>query len=218
MRVSKMFSLASILGLMLSACAASAASADEVTAESYPASITGSADTEAGTFVTTAGTVSCTNTKYKATLSGQTTTIVAQLDFSSTTCTAFGFPATVETNECSFLYTLQGGASTSGDVDLQCPTGKALTVKATAGGTIKCTLEMKTQNDLEGSVAATNVGAGATREVTLVGNMSGIDYTHTKGSGLGACSSGSSTSGSIQARTIVTAENGAGSHVGIFLS
>jgi hypothetical protein len=209
-----------ILGLALSvvavlgAFAAPASHGDEFTAESYPATITGG-----GSIVTltTTGTVSCKKKSVFGIIKSAAHKISTILNVVSE-CTAFGFPATVDINGCEYEFTLQSGTSTSGDVDLLCPAGQEITVTAISAGTTKCTVHIASQSDIGGSMTAANSGAGTTRVASLASALSGIDYTHTKGTGLGACTAGSSTTGTSESSTELTGETEAGVHIGIFLS
>jgi len=216
MRNIKILGLALIAVLAMSAFAAATASANEFNAESYPTTGTGSKDGEfVDVFTTTAGTVKCTTPTYVATLSAKSTSVSAAPSY--TGCTGFGFPAEVTTTGCTYVFNIGAGATTEGDVDLECTGSNEITVVAKSGATVKCTVHVKSQTDIGGTVKYINIGAGATREVTLEANLSGVDYTHTAGTGVGACTSGSSTTGTLVAKGVVTGENGSG-HVGVFLT
>jgi len=213
MRNIKILGLAFIAMLAMSAFAAATASADEFNAESYTASLTGAKDGE-DVFTTTAGLVKCTTPTYTATITEKTTKITAAPSY--TGCTGFGFPAEVITTGCNYVFTVNA-VGTEGDVDLECSGSNEITVVAKSGATVKCTVHVKSQTDIEGTITYTNIGAGATREVTLAANLKGIDYTHTAGSGIGACTSGSATTGTLVATGVVTGAK-SGAHVGVFLT
>lgn len=212
----KMFGMAIVAVFAMSAVAASMASADSFTAEKAPVTYTGN-QSEANVFTTTVGTVKCTVTTFKGTVNSTSTT-TASVTPTYSGCTAFGFPADIEVNGCEYL--LHVGAATTGTVDVVCPVGKEITVVATTSATNptpKCIVHIKAQSGL-GTVTYSNVGTGTTREVLVSVNVSGIHYTHTPGSGLGACpTEGTSTTGTYTGSVLVTGESGA-THVGIFLS
>jgi hypothetical protein len=209
----KILGLAFVAMLAIGATAVPAASAVKMTAEGYPTTLTGASDPGIGNVVAvTAGNVSCPNSTYLGVLAAASTTVSVAPNF--TGCTAFGFPGTMDVNECTLL--LHGvEASFNSTVDFVCPAGKEMTLTVTSAGTSKCMLHIPSQAGL-GTVTVTPVGAGATREITLDVNVTGIKYTHTAGSGLGACASGSGTNGTLTAKTLLTGENGGGTHVGIF--
>jgi hypothetical protein len=218
MRYAKALGLAFIAMLALSAVVATAASADDFTAEKYPATLTGTNEPGfSDEFLTTIGTFKCTQTTYAATIAGPTTSVTATPSFSG--CAAFGFPFVFDMNGCTFK--LNVGAGTTGDVDLVCPAGAEVTITGTSAGTTKCIEHLKAQSDIAGTVAYSNIGVGATREITISSSLSGIDYTHTAGTGIGACTTGSAVNGVLNSRAIFTGENDGPvftEHVGVFMS
>jgi len=217
MKNSKIFGLAFVAMLAIGATAVPVASAVKMTAESYPTTLTGASDQGIGNVVSvTAGSVSCPNSSYLGVLSAASTTVSVAPSF--TGCSAFGFPGTMDVNECTLL--LHGAeGSFSSTVDFVCPAGKEMTLTVLSAGTSKCMLHIPSQAGLE-TVTVKAVGAGATRELTLDVNVTGIKYTHTAGTGIGACTSGSGSTGTLTAKTLITGEkvpSGTG-HVGIFPS
>jgi hypothetical protein len=224
MRHIKVLGLSLVAILAMTAIAATTASADEFTAESYPVTLTGAADENPNNdaFTTTAGVVKCPTPTYRATVTGNTTTVTVEPDYSDPGCTAFGFPAAIHTNGCHFLLHIEGGTSTEIKPTLDCPAGKDITVTATSAGTNKCTVHVGAQTP-GGTVTATTVGSGATREITLDINLKEIKYTHTEGTGLGKCTPGAAATGTLAAKAIVTGEEDKPQsqnpqHIGIFLS
>ncbi|HEX5713334.1 MAG TPA: hypothetical protein VFX85_08490 [Solirubrobacterales bacterium] len=205
----KTLGLSMLTMLSVSAVMAVSASGDTLTAQGYPAVLTGTADEGfKDTVTTTAGTVSCPEPKYDATITGPITTagsVSVSPTFPHTGCTAFGFPATVDMNGCVYVFRVLAG--TSGDVDLECSGSNELTVTATSAGILKCTVHVKAQTDLGGAVKYTNTGGGG---ATVEANLSGIDYTHTQGTGLGSCLGGSATSGTLTLKAIFKAETEGG--------
>jgi hypothetical protein len=219
MRNLKILGLALVAVFAMSSVAASMAAADQFTAEAYPTVLTGKTDPGAAAdlFTTTTGNVNCKSSTYTGTVSAATTTVSMLPSYAE--CTAFGFPAVIDVNGCTYLFHVMGGSSTEGDVDLECTGGNQVTVTAIGAGTTKCTVHVGSQADITGTVKYINTGSGTTREVTLEVDIGGIDYSHTKGTGLGACTAGSATNGSLVAKGIVTGENEAGTaHLGVFMS
>jgi hypothetical protein len=218
MRNLKILGLALVAMFAMSVVMATAASADEFTAEKYPASLVGAKDsTFVDEFNTTTGIVKCETPSYTGTVKESATSVSVTPSY--TGCTAFGFPATIDVNGCQYKFNVNGGTSTEGDVDLVCG-ASSITVTAISAGTIKCTVHAATQSDITGTVKYKNIGSGTTQEVTLEAALTGIDYSHTKGTGLGACTAGSATNGTLTAKGIVTGKEdpGSGLHVGVFLS
>jgi hypothetical protein len=223
-----------VLGLMLvaifamSAVAATAASASELTGEEPNLFLHGTNEPaeKADVFFTTAGNTSCKNATYTVgTISTPTTTVTATPTY--TNCTSLGFPATIDTNGCSYVFHVTGGSSTVGDVTLQCPENKEIQVTAISGGTNKCTVSVPGQTlsnaKFPDPVTYTNIGEGTTREVTIAvkyGNSEGgLKYSHKEGTGLGRCTTGSGTAGTFEGLGTVTANNDTNTaHRGLFLS
>lgn len=74
------------------------------------------------------------------------------------------------------------------------------------------------QNGLT-TITYTNIGSGTTEEGTIDVNLTGIEYTHTKGTGFGACSAGEGNNGTFEGNVLLTATNtGTGEHVGVTVS
>jgi hypothetical protein len=224
MRNLKILGLALVAVFAMSAVAASAASADQLTSEVSPVTLTG-AQEGTDTFTITAGNTNCKEVSYVGTTATPTTTVSATPSYPEKTklaeqnCTSLGFPATIHTNGCTYLFHIEGGASTSGTLDVVCPAGKEITVTAVSGGTTKCTIHVPAQTGL-GPVTFSNVGAGATRELKVEAKITNLKYSHTEGTGLGKCTGGTGTTGSYTGKALVTGEkdNGGTEHVGIFLS
>lgn len=179
----------------------------------HPPVLTGSQPSGNTTFTTTAGSVKCTGATYLGSSPGGE---VSEFELVPTYsgCTAFGvFSTTIDVNGCTYRFKVTKG--TEGTVDLVCPAGKELTATVSSAGTVKCTINVPSQNGL-GSVKYTNVGSGATREVTMHLAVTGVHYSHVAGTGLGKCTSGSAVNGTLEATATVTAESGE-EHVGIFV-
>src|SRR5699024_7270911 len=105
MRNLKVFGLALAAVLAMSGIAASVAPADQVTAESYPTTLTGV--TDSGTvpqFLTTAGTVSCDKTAYTVTLTVSVVILTATVHFDIGKGTVAGVPAKIDSNGCGYQF------------------------------------------------------------------------------------------------------------------
>src|SRR5215207_2573751 len=220
MRNLKVLGLALVAMLAMTAVAASAASADEFTGETNPVPLLTGKQTGAGdVFTTTSGIVKCKEVSYKATnvASGVTAvnatpTYPVKTPLGEQNCTAFGFPAEIHTNECTYRFTINAGAGvTTGKLDVICPAGKEITVTAVSAGVTKCTVHVPAQ-EIGAGITYSNTGAGATREVDITANISNaLTYKHTAGSGVGACTSGHGL-GSYAGAGIVTGETAASVH------
>jgi hypothetical protein len=121
-------------------------------------------------------------------------------------------------NGCHYLFHLNGGTSTEGKADLTCPAGKEVTVTSVLAATIRCTLHFPAQSSV-GTMQFFNTGVGTTRELTLTMKLANIKYSHTKGTGLGACAEGSASNGTLEAKGVVIGETDPGSQrIGVFMS
>jgi hypothetical protein len=190
----------------------SVAMADSLGLESGLATVTGSPVLTNG-FTTTTGNISCSSASYTGTVSNGSAFMDVQPSYSG--CTCFGFPCTIDVNGCKYrMWVL--GAATFGEVDIICAGSNSITATATAAGTTKCTVHIPSQNGLS-STNLSNSGSGATREVTVsYFSINTVAYSHTKGTGLGACTAGSGFSGSMSGSVRFTAEVGF-THTGLYL-
>lgn len=223
MRNLKVLGLALVAMLAMSAVASSMASADTFTGESSPVALTGSQEGN-DVFTITAGNTTCKEVIYTGTSASGVTTVTAIPQYPEKTasgaqnCTSLGLPALVHSNGCSYLFHI--GAGTEGTLDIKCPEGKEVTVTAGYNVTTKCTIHVPAQTGLS-KLTYSNVGTatGPTREVLVEAAITNLKYSHTKGTGLGACTAGSGTTGSYAGQARVTGEiDGSTEHVGIFLS
>jgi hypothetical protein len=197
-----------LLVVMLAATAASSASAANFYSEGEPTTITGSR-TKASTLTTTAGTVTCESESYTATMaSSQQETLTVTPSYSG--CTGFGFSATIALNGCDYVF------NAAGTVDIVCPEGKEITVTATSSETTKCIVHIPAQTGL-GSVKYKNEGSGSTRDILVTAEVTGIKYTHTAGTGAGACSTGSASNGSLEASVALTGETEGEASTGVWV-
>ena len=218
----KALGLALVATLAISSVAASAASADDLTSETSPVTLTGRQTGGGDVLTMTAPTIKCKEVNYAA-FSAVTpsTAVTVTPSYPEKTaggeqnCSGFGFPATVETRGCTYKYTLN--AATTGGLDIICPAGQELTFTLKSAGVTKCIVHVPAQS-FPASITYSNTGAGTTREIDVTANIaSTLAYKHTAGTGIGACTGGSASNGSYSGAGIVTGESG-GTHVGIFLS
>ena len=163
----KTLGIVALAVLALSLIGASAASALNYTASSYPT--TGKADSQVGNDVLTteAGALECKK-HFQGTLNGPSSTLTITPII--TGCKAFGFlNATVTMNGCDYLFTEPTGTapSFSAIVDVVCPVGKVIEISA---GTCKVTIGP--QGPLS-SVAISNTGT----DVSVKATITGIAYT-----------------------------------------
>ena len=223
MRNLKVLGIAMAAVFAMSAVIASAASADQLTSESSPVTLTGAQIASENNKLTSpeVGTISCETADYNATsVATPTRTITVTPVY--TNCRVFGFLShtPIHMNGCDYLLHVNTAANdTTGTADLVCPAGATVTATAISVGTTKCTVHIAPQTNLA-KIEATNIGSGATREIELHLEIENIAETHTKGSGLGACPAGSSTKAVLEGTVKVTGETTSATptHVGIFLS
>jgi len=212
----KALGLALVAVLAMSALTAAGASAEafKFKAEKTPTTLSGNQHGAPDVFTTDTGSVSCNEAKYAG---EQVGTEVTQVTVTPTysECTAFGlFNVPIDTNGCQYKFTVDTkvGATYEGKVDVVCPAGQV--IKVTAPG---CTVTVGSQAGL-GSITYTNVGAGATREVTVDVNITtGLAYEeHRPLFGLCANNTVAKTNGKYTGAGLVTGTNG-GTHSGVFV-
>jgi hypothetical protein len=231
MRNFKALGLALIAVLAMCAIGVTSASADVFTSESAKANLSGANETATpDVFTITAGNTSCKEVSYTGTSSSGVSSVTVTPSYPEKTksgeqnCTSLGFPATIHTNGCQYVFNINGGVLTTGDVQIKCTGENEITVTAVAAGTTKCVIHVPEQTLTANKVTYTTIGAGATREITVSVNVpsaeNSLKYTHTKGTGLGACTAGGANNGSFVGGGTVTGTNDSGGsgHVGMFLS
>jgi hypothetical protein len=166
-RNAKILGLAIVAALALTAVMASAASATNFTAASYPVKITGS-QTESHKFTVGGGTVTCKIATFtsEAAAASETLTVNAVYD----ECTAFGFVGAKVTG-----FSPTGGCDykfyAGGRTDLLCSSGD---VQIDAG---TCTVTLNAQENLNKNTFTNN----ANGTVTVGTNVSGIHAVVTSG-------------------------------------
>jgi len=170
----KVLGLAALAVLAVSAVSASAASAAEFTSSAEVTTLSG-AQKSPNIFTTGAGEVKCSEATFAGTQVGVAdgglgfTSLDATVHPTYNGCTAFGFPATVDTKACN--YTLHA----NGEVDIVgCATGAPITITIPIGG---CNVTVGNQNGLK-SVTYTNEPGG---DILVTANVAGIAFTSSGG-------------------------------------
>ncbi len=206
MRNLKVLGTALVAVLALSAVMASMASADVFKSSSGAVTtVTGNQEVVAK-FVTTAGSAECKKATYTGSATSGSSSVLVTPAYSE--CTCIGVACTIDTNGCQFRLNI---TTTTGTADVVCPGSATITLTNT-----KCTIHVGSQTGL-GTVTYSNKGAGTTKEVGLSFTIEKqIKYSHTEGSGVGKCTTGSSTTGTITGTASATGEIGA-NHEGIFV-
>ena len=180
--VSKLLIAASLMSAFIAA--ASSASAAEFHSEAEKTTFTGVS--EAATVIDWAGaTISCPSATYEGTGTTKTSptlTTTANYNPGGAKCTFLIFGVTLNMNGCDYVFHANGEVDVAGG-------------EACHGITFEgagCKLIIPAQTGLNG-VTYTNVGSGATREITVTPSITGIKYTAT-----GLCpKTGTFTDGSI---------------------
>ena len=167
----KVLGLAIAAVMAMSAMMASAASAvPQFTASAYPATVTGSNTKGSEVFTTEGGKVECDSHFVSHSLSGASSTLTVTPTY--TNCEAWGLPATVQTEGCTYVLHATEKVSSgvyNNHVDIVCPSGKSIKITTTI-----CIVEVKGQNGLT-TVKTTNSGGS----VTVEPNVSSVAYTVT---------------------------------------
>jgi hypothetical protein len=202
-RNAKVLGLAIVAALALTAVMASAASATNFTAATYPVKISG-AQTETHKFTVGGGTVTCSTATFSGEASEASETLTIIPTYSN--CTAFGFiGATVtgfSSTGCDYLF------HTNGVTDLKCTSGD---VQIDAGD-CRVTLEAANNQGLS-SNTFTNTPAG---KVTVDTKVSGIHaVVSTQGLGLCTVAPGTYANATYEGTTLVEGKNSKGVAVAI---
>jgi hypothetical protein len=179
----KAFGLALVAVFAMSAVAASGAQAVVNFHSDTNPTITTGQSVEEAKFVTSGGTVKCTEESYKGTMTGTQngstwTTTTATVEPTYGGCTAFGFVgATIDVNGCTYVFHLtEATAPPTATVDLVCPAEKEITV--TAGS---CITHVEPQTGLVHATFANGGTTTETKDITVTSTFSGIKYTETSG-------------------------------------
>jgi len=212
----KFLGLALVAVFAMSAVGASAASATvEFHSESAPVTLTGTQEGESNAFDVQFGEVKCKVAEYNGTTVKTTdTTVSVTPNFEG--CTFAGVATIIDVNGCTFLIHVNNeGPPYKGTVDVVCPAGMQMVV---TGGT-KCIVDVPAQTG-KGPISFTDLGTGATREVTLgLSEIQNITYTQTPGTGVGKCGTVETGGGKYTGSAIVTGESDPGTtHIGVWVA
>jgi hypothetical protein len=191
--------------LLLSAVVAATASAETLHfyAESLPATLSGSSKEE--TLTTTVGTISCKEATYSGSQTEQGQASV-EITPSYVGCTLGLQSVEFSANSCKYRLVggeLEGG-NREGTLDVVCPEGKQMTFVVKASGITTCTIDLPAQTGRK-TVTYTNV-EGTPIKLEAAFNIENLKYSHTAGSGLGACATGSAETGSLKETVTLSAK------------
>ncbi len=200
--------------LTMGVMAVGAASADSITAETYPTTLTGDNDGVSSVLALDGLEMKCSQDNYSGTLSSSGSQIT--LSFTKSGCNWTGFAGMINPNGCDYLLKVNS-VGTTGATDIVCPTGKEITVMW--GPTPKCIIHIPPQSNL-GAVTWTNIGAGTTRELTVNLNITGFKFHQTAGTAESLnCATADNTTGTFVGKIRLTGESDGGpGHIGIFVS
>jgi hypothetical protein len=166
----------------------------KLVAGTYPITISGGQGTQ-HVMSLQAGSLKCTTAKFNTSASGSTAQLTVGAEYSG--CTAFGFPATVSMNGCTYTFNILNqapvGSAYAGHADIACPAGKSISIIASGAGLTKCTVTILAQTTDSEGLTFTNQSSISTIGLSLA--IKGIDYHQQEGSGLGRCSTADPTAG-----------------------
>lgn len=212
------FVLAFVTALALGAAMASAAPAEtpfKFKSEGTPTGLTGGQHASSDVFTTDSGAVSCGQVGYTGEQIGTEVTEVS-VSPKYSECKAFGFlNIPIVTNGCTYKFTATTkiAGTFEGKADIVCPAGKVIEVRSPG-----CLTTVGPQTGLE-KVTFTNIGAGATREITVDLNLTGIKYEeHRPVFSICKNNTVATTNGTYAGAALVTGETAAKVHRGIFVS
>jgi hypothetical protein len=158
-----------------------------------------------------AGVVKCKGSTYTG-IQGVANSSELQLNRSYGTCTIGKFKVTINPNGCEQVYKITGeeGGVATGTMDITCSGANEITETWELFATVKCTIHIPPQKGL-GPVKFTNLGTGATRELTIDINITNLKYSQTAGIGGEACATADNKSnGKYTGKILLTGENEAG--------
>jgi|GEM_PF-3490808 len=157
-------------------------------------------------FTTTAGSVKCKSITYSGKAS-ESRVVTVELEPSYSSCTSSSATVTVDVNGCKYRLKAktESGPPYEGTMDIVCPTGKEITVTASLFGTNICTVHIPAQTGL-GSITYANSGSGSTQDITASLNITKMKYSHTAGSGFGACTTGSAENATYEGTALIEGE------------
>jgi len=161
-----------------------------------------------------AGPVFCANVTYAGEMA-EAGTIEVGLTPTFAGCEFGGAPAAVDVNGCQLKLTpvAKEGANFEGAVDVVCPEAKRIEITG-----VGCTFTIGSQAGLK-TATYTNVGAGATREITVDFNLGPLAYEeHNQAPWLKCASNTVPTFGGfLGGATLITGETAAKAHRGVWV-
>jgi hypothetical protein len=162
------------------------------------------------------GNTECEEVTFTATTSSGTILQTVTPTFAS--CETAGISSTVTPSGCTYRFYVNALAgNTTGVTDIVCPEGKKLKIVSTIAGVVKCTIEIGAQSALS-AITYKNIGFETTREIEASLALKGIAATAVAGTGIGKCTSGTTTSATNTGTILFTGEKDGGTtHVGWFL-
>ncbi|HEX9966743.1 MAG TPA: S1 family peptidase [Solirubrobacterales bacterium] len=185
-------------------------------AESVPVVLTGKRSGAAKhVFTTHFGAISCNEVTFTKELTAVPVALIRVEPKYAGCTTAMGAMVPVDTNGCAFEFvpsTFAGG-NFEGRVHLLCPSGQRIDI-TTPGCRITVGSQLK-----KGAVTYTNIGAGATREISVDLNLVNLLYEEHNVTPLNNCAQNTkpTTSGTYTGSELVTGETKAAAHDGIFV-
>lgn len=159
------------------------------------------------TFTVDAGSATCSGTKYTGTADEE---LVGEVALAPTykECTADPLgTAHVAMNGCYFVFfpVTAEGSNHEVEAAIECPGSNVAKVTVTALGVTKCTIDFGPQTGLK-KVTVAETGSPGSIQATV--ELSGISYTQTAGTGLGACTNTSKSNGVYKATVVINGFNG----------
>lgn len=198
--------LAVALGVIfaMSAVAASAAPA-EIFAFSSEAESTSLKGAQIGTSKMTvdAGTLSCEASSFTGEMPSEAFDVVLTPTYSG--CLFAGVPVEIKTNGCVYVMTTatKEGSNYEVETGIECEEGKSITATAKLFGVTKCTIDIGPQAGLK-KITVTETGSPTELHTSIA--LSGIKYSQTAGTGLGACAKAEgTTNGTYEGTAVIEA-------------
>ena len=196
-RNAKILGVALAAALALTAMTAVAASAHvpaKFTSPSGSATLTGAQSGAGDVFTVTAGTTTCEIATYAGSVEGtESSTASAVPTYKECNVKPIG-AATITPNGCEYVF------HADGTIDIECPGTSEITVVAKVLGITKCTIHIPEQTGLKGATFANKANGDIEVSVSI---SSGITYSQTAGTGIGACSAAHDSNGSYTGAALV---------------
>lgn len=139
------------------------------------------------------GTVSCEVAKFAGEMSGEYAFETAFTPTYEKCNMGEGSSAEVKMNGCKLVFTTgtKEGSNYELEARIRCESGKSISIVKTVLGVTKCTVDIGPQAGLS-KATATEAGSPSAIKTSIA--LSGIKYSQTAGTGLGACATAENTS------------------------